>query len=528
MAYNQLDSYHRAFKEYKREVDQNAQASKLHSAICRTPVSRESMQVSRYECEIMTDWIEYIEEHLIYLEKAILENRQFILQQGETLLIEKAKRVSKTSVEHLAQHSELITHVPEPGEDLIPDKLYVVENDSNFAVYENRFLYMLLLDLSDFIEGKYVKIVEWWSKYQAELLLEKEVSVGKRKIEFHLSFKEENLNNADTTYDEKTRQVLTRINQLQGSVAALIQTPLMREVSHAPLIKPPITRTNVLKMDTNFRMAVELYDYLCAYEADGFIVTECGEKTDRLSDVMTRDYAELVALSSYLTYRYGGQLNEQMEARYEQENRRLFGEENERRRAELEALKRKIASGECTAEQYMQVLESRNEELEQDRAKMIVLEQQLAEQQERLHTYAQNEEILRNNASDAQAQLREQQAINAHQAAAHRAELAQMQERHDQDMALQQSQYDELEQTYLATQARLRALRQQLGQAEEEDLSSKEMLCRLEKERKAFDRLFEQQWRAAKKQIRTKAFGMKAKAVTQAEQTADDAKEAEE
>ena len=64
--------------------------------------------------------------------------------KGETRLPdpEKVKNVSKDSVAHLARHSNLITRYEE-GEDIIPDRLYTVERLSDYAVYENRFLYML-------------------------------------------------------------------------------------------------------------------------------------------------------------------------------------------------------------------------------------------------------------------------------------------------------------------------------------------------------------------------------------------------
>ena len=75
------------------------------------------------------------------------ESRQFILRQGQTVPVEKVKRVSRASVEHLSRHSELITKVPEPGGDLRPDKLHMTENVGTFAVYENRFLYMLFYPL---------------------------------------------------------------------------------------------------------------------------------------------------------------------------------------------------------------------------------------------------------------------------------------------------------------------------------------------------------------------------------------------
>ena len=53
----------------------------------------------------------------------------------------------------------MITHVPEEeGDNIVPDKLYMVEKLSDYAVYENRFLFMLLSYLRDFIQYRLEKI----------------------------------------------------------------------------------------------------------------------------------------------------------------------------------------------------------------------------------------------------------------------------------------------------------------------------------------------------------------------------------
>ena len=105
----------------------------------------------KYLCTIDDEWVKAIEEGLEFVEKAVREERQFIRTNGEVVPIEKMKKISKDSVEHLAKHSEMITHVPEDGKSIIPDKMYMVEKLSDYAVYENRFLYMMLCYLRDFI-----------------------------------------------------------------------------------------------------------------------------------------------------------------------------------------------------------------------------------------------------------------------------------------------------------------------------------------------------------------------------------------
>ena len=286
---NQLSIYHRAFKAYLKELE-NAEADrklrdslasgrveykaylkelekaeddpKLRESILAGHTDKEYMDSIRYSCTVETDWIEQIEAALPYLEKAVAENRQFILQNGNTVLIEQAKRISKTSVEHLAHHSELITHAPESGQDLIPDKIYVVENENNYAIYENRFLYMLLCQLQEFVNTRYSKIIKVWNSFTSDLVMNKKVRFGKRTLKYAISLHEDAENDSSTSYDSKTQAIIARLCVVRQAINALLNTALMKEVAHAPMLKPPITRTNVLKMDPNFRETVALYDFL--------------------------------------------------------------------------------------------------------------------------------------------------------------------------------------------------------------------------------------------------------------------------
>ena len=512
MAYNLLDLYHRAFKAYKDELSYGEKENKLHRAVCRAVGARETLKAVRFKCQIKTDWIERIEKSLPFLEKAILENRQFILQQGEIQLIEKAKRVSKASVEHLSRHSELITREPKEGEDLIPEKIYVVENDSNFAVYENRFLYMLLNDLSDCVDLKYAKIVEFWNKFATKLLLEKNVILGKHKIDFSLALKEEGRAEDESIYDEETKNSVTRIVEIQRVVGLLLQSALMREMSHAPKIKPPVTRTNVLKMDPNFKMAVELYDYLCSYEDDGYRVQEFNEDIDNFPEAMEGDFAELVMTSSYLARRYGGNLDEQLESRYEAETQRRYEEEDLRDREELRALRQQWESGKGSVEEYIKALEERNGQLEGDRDRLHIAQNELFLQKQEISTLTESRDAYASSVDELKGTLAAQERAARETEARYQAELARQKQEYEDALAEKQKEYDALEERRLATAAQLRAVRFEHGlMTPEEDYSSKEMLMELERERKAFQKLFASQWKSAKKQIRQRIFRIETK-----------------
>jgi hypothetical protein len=278
--------------------------------------------------------------------------------------------VSRASVEHLAKHSNLITHVPEEGDRLIPDKLYVVENLSNYAIYENRFLYMLLNYIKDFVTIRYEAIEALWNSYESEFSMNKDVHLRHRHMTFSIRLMETSHNAEDTAYNREIIDLLGRMNSILHMISILLGTPLMQEVSKAPMLKPPITRTNMLRMDIHFKAAMDLFDYLGAYLKKGYEIKKIRNALSPLPDEAGDEFAELALLCSYLTYEYGAELKGELEAEYLAEEERRKEAANEAHYAEIQALRQRIRESGESSEDYMLLLEKRNDELEADRREL--------------------------------------------------------------------------------------------------------------------------------------------------------------
>ena len=217
----QADALYRAFLEYRKITKGNVSCARTRDAIRNASPEKDRLEAVSTRCIIEEDWVNKIYEGLAYIEKAIAEERQFIRQQGEVVPIEKARRVSKGSVEHLARHSELMTHEPEEEGKLIPDKIFVVERLSDYAVYENRFLYMLLCYLRDFIEIRYSKIIELGNTYRAEFDTDKEITVGKRTITYKATFREQSKEDPYGLNDDRASGgLLKKIEEERHLIAA--------------------------------------------------------------------------------------------------------------------------------------------------------------------------------------------------------------------------------------------------------------------------------------------------------------------
>lgn len=373
-----LNNYYRAFKNYRKETLDNNVCERDRIAIATSNAENDVLQATKYLCHIDEEWIKTIEEGLEFVEKAVAEERQFIRTQGEVVEIEKVKKISKDSVEHLARHSEMITHVPEnPDDDLVPDKLYMVEKLSDYAVYENRFLYMMLCYLRDFINYRLEKIEKLRSSYVADLSINKEVTSKKRTLILETKIHEERQDNPFPIPDSQSADLIQRIKNCNQIVMSLLNTDLMVQVAKAPMIKPPITKTNVLKMNNNFKRSLALYDYVASYRGEGYTYEEVKIDLAPYSDKMADELAEAFNLPVFLSYKYGNDIEEYLENEYLKEERLRKEEEARKLVEQIQRLKKRALESNKTMEEYMLLLEKRNKMLERDSEELTLAKHEI-------------------------------------------------------------------------------------------------------------------------------------------------------
>jgi len=373
---NSLHAYYRALLDYRKTTVNSRECTAQRSATAKAGANDDKVTLKRHICTVRTDWIEAIEEGLVHVDKAIREERQFIRSNGEVVDIEKVKNVSKDSVVHLAQHSNLITRFEE-GQDIIPDKLYTVEKLNDYAVYENRFLYMLLCYLRDFITLRYNKILDLEHTYHADMVMDKTVVMPKRSITLHVSLTEERKDDPFLKERSASRGVIARIRDCLELVHAYLDTPLMQEVSKVAMLKPPVTKTNVLRMNHNFRGALQLYEYVSAYNEDGYSVREELQKIQPFRMDMADEFSEIGLLASFLTYEYGMNVKEALRHAYDLEEEKNREAEKAKHLEQLKALRRRIRESGESPEEYMLMLEKRNRSLEIDRENLLLAQKEI-------------------------------------------------------------------------------------------------------------------------------------------------------
>ena len=538
-AMNPSDAYYRALLAYKKIVAEQRDCRRDSHAFAEA-AGEGALTVTRMVCTVDEAWIEAIEKGLVHIEKAIKEDRQFIYSNGEVIPIEKVKQVSKDSVEHLARHAELITRAPQ-GEDIIPDKLYTVERLSDYAVYENRFLYMLLCYLRDFVTLRYRKILELTGRYHGALTLTHEGSTLGRTVTVKLELEDQRQDDPYLREHNSAKESIDRMDLILKTVVAFLATPLMESAGKAAMLKPPITKTNVLKMDNNFKGAVALYDYIIAYEGAGYTITEETHTVSPFGDALREDLAEAELLLSDLTYRYGLDLTPTLKANLERDENESHLAELKARAEALEILRRRLEREGEDPEAYALELERLTRSLRRELDRMDPLYAELdARRRTELHltdtvrTLSDriedfDSELARAEAARLEAEaateerhLRATAALNeAHSAekSALAAETEALRARHSEELAAlreelnrKQNELNRTRAAYTELEAEKRLLHAQvLGQrarakdvtpAELEAMTDKDSFDELERELEAFVALYGKVWKQTKRKIR--------------------------
>jgi len=558
-----LDIYYRALIDYRKITKESREVSTYRSIAANANTEGDRIEITRAICIINEDWVNAIEEGLVYIEKAINEQRQFIQSNGEVMPIEKIKHVSKESVEHLARHTNLVDKIPEEGEMLIPSQLYSVERFSDFAVYENRFLYLLLTYTRDFIQDRYEKILEKTNTYRGKLNMKKTISLHGETLNFEMALDETRLNDDYLSKHNKAKDIIDRISNCLTGVMALLGTPLMEEVAKVPMIKPPITRTNVLKMNNNFKNALALYSFLTDYQGEGYTIKDEVKVISPFGDDAGDEFAEVVLLPAFLTYEHGLDIKKLFRMSYDKEEARRKEEEDLRHIEKIKTVRRHIKENGGDPEEYMLLLENRNKALENDHANLAAatktidkleteaadLEEQIESLEEELDESQQELAQVTFKYSKEISELKEgQQAkISAIESAYNRNIVTAVQQAKDQvksdlehkDQVIEMMMQDKKEQDRVNSQkvqainikynqkeqelqnlssqmqslktqmvtmkAKLNAFRSNAGLSDEvDDYTSEEAFAELEKEYQIFTAFFEKEWGKTKKSIRKK------------------------
>ncbi len=241
-------------------------------------------------------WLEKIEQAIPYLDNIIRNPRKFITQEEDIVKVEKAKKVTKETVKHLAQHTSYIQGMDEDG--LIrPIKVLNIRREETVELYENRFIYTLINNLHRFLREQ-SKIEDFDSRILTTREFEyvSKTKINNENVQTNVKISTEKKEIIENSLGKK-RNNKERILYLREVVSGFMNSSFFKSISGASPVKSPIRKTNVILKDQNFKKALELWEFLEKFQYDNPV------KTDELKTDETKNVSKYnLDFANYINY----------------------------------------------------------------------------------------------------------------------------------------------------------------------------------------------------------------------------------
>lgn len=343
-----FSKYYRSYKYMQDMLKSDFTHNYIEEALKDGDEGKDSIFGKTNEKVIDMDWVIAIEETLPYIQKAIDEQRRFIKQAENVVRIKKAK------------------------------KILTVEREEGFAIYENRVLLTLIHKALMFVDDKYSKMKDVPNDSYNKITMNRHLELNQQKLDFSVNYVNENHESLAEDLDVEDIESLSdfdRIRRIRQGLNECLATPLMKEIAKEPQVKPPLTQTNLLKENPNFKKAVELWNFLDTYKKKGFeLVGE--EYNGKMTDENKEDvYLAMEFQHFMMSITTNPALRKMLQEKYEEENA-LAKEEADR----PEKVKEMVLEAQTEA--------VHKEEIEKLTAEITELKQKIAEQKQKIEEQA--------------------------------------------------------------------------------------------------------------------------------------------
>lgn len=343
-----FSKYYRSYKYMQDMLKSDFTHNYIEEALKDGDEGKDSIFGKTNEKVIDMDWVIAIEETLPYIQKAIDEQRRFIKQAENVVRIKKAK------------------------------KILTVEREEGFAIYENRVLSTLIHKALMFVDDKYSKMKDVPNDSYNNITMNRHLELNQQKLDFSVNYVNENHESLAEDLDVEDIESLSdfdRIRRIRQGLNECLATPLMKEIAKEPQVKPPLTQTNLLKENPNFKKAVELWSFLDTYKKQGFeLVGE--EYNGKMTDENKEDvYLAMEFQHFMMSITTNPALRKMLQEKYEEENA-LAKEEADR----PEKVKEMVLEAQTEA--------VHKEEIEKLTAEITELKQKIAEQKQKIEEQA--------------------------------------------------------------------------------------------------------------------------------------------
>ena len=240
------------------------------------------LRFDRFESSAMDmTWVKQIEEAIPDLNEIVNNPKRTIQTLAEVVEIEKVKKTSRESVQHLASHSQFVKTIDEDG-NVTPSKILNVYNDDFFAIYENKFVATLLRRLFIFVEKRYDYIIHQATLRDVEMLYFKNktnIDGSVIEIETKIRYSKPSLDDAD----EKLAKMIKRINDIRRYLRFFGNSEFMRILHRERDVRNPILQTNIIRKNPKYRHCYHLWQFINSYNEAG-VEVKVEENFSKLSE----------------------------------------------------------------------------------------------------------------------------------------------------------------------------------------------------------------------------------------------------
>ncbi len=230
-------------------------------------------------------WIEKLEQTIPYIDTIVRNPRKFIVSEEEIIPVEKTRKVTEESIKHLAKHTSLIQDIDEDG-SVKPLKLLNVFKEETTDLYENRFIYSLIVNTKTFLNNQ---LENYSAKQKSEYCKSVNYKGHTRLSTENLSFEVNIKNDFAESSDEASQSFAyeERIKRINEIFSDFLATQFIKSLSGSTPVRSPIRKTNVILKDKSFIKAVELWEFIEKYDPDN--ATQVVEKEEKTSPLNLND-----------------------------------------------------------------------------------------------------------------------------------------------------------------------------------------------------------------------------------------------
>ncbi len=267
-----FDQYYRSYKYMQKHLNTDFTANYLTTNMEDNDKGSDVLSGKLHEKVIDMEWVTAIEDTLPYIEKAIDEQRRFIMERNEVYRVDKAKIINKDSVKHLIQHTNFIDKIDDNGK-VTPNKVLTIEREDSFETYENRFLITLIENALNFVADKYHKMVNAPTDTYNKVEMERDMVLNNQHITFKVEYSNEVKDAKADQLDVKEYEKLSdfdRVRRIREKLNSFLNTDMMIALKKCIRVKPPINRTNLMTKNPNYKAGLDLFTYLGAYSKPGY------------------------------------------------------------------------------------------------------------------------------------------------------------------------------------------------------------------------------------------------------------------